>query len=382
MSSKRFGIFKWIGKALLMLASVTALGALFLSLLAKVIPPSLSTMIAYCGLLFPYIVIANFILLIIWIPVDYRWSIVFALMLILNVNNIDRHFQLRAMEKPETCANCLKIMSFNVHDFNIYAETYPQDAKRIIAFLKKEKPDILCLQEYCYDKKNKRGLDVTQEILKALGLPDSPRNFQLNLPSENRLGYQFGLAVFSAYRIVDCGVVEMSDSSSNKSMYVDIRYNGDTVRVYNVHLSSFHINQNDYADGEAILHNDNEDGQLNEKMVKLYKKIGLAFEQRQEQARSVRAHIDTCASPVIICGDFNDTPESYSYFKIAHGFKDSFRSSGKGTGVTYKGGVFPSYRIDYIIHSKFYNDFGHTICTDMDVSDHYPIYSYVSLLNK
>lgn len=382
MSGKRFRFFKLIGKLLLMIVSVLALGALFFSFMAKVIPPSVSHVIAYSGLLFPYIVIANAILLFIWILVDYRWSLVFAVMLVLNVNNIDRHFQLRAMEKPETCANCLKVMSFNVHDFNIYAETYPSDVKKIIAFLKEEKPDILCLQEYCYDKNGKRGVDVTQEILQALGLPDSPRNYQVNLPFENRLGYQFGMAVFSAYRIVDCGVVEMADSSSNRSIYVDIRYNGDTVRVYNVHLSSFHINQDDYEASEAILHNKNEDGQLNEKAAKLYKKIALAFEQRQEQARSVRAHIDTCESPIIICGDFNDTPESYSYFKIAHGFKDTFRSSGKGTGVTYKGGVFPSYRIDYILHSKFYNDFGHTICTEMDISDHYPLYSYISLLNK
>ena len=79
-------------------------------------------------------------------------------------------------------------MSFNVHDFNIYAETYPSDVKKIIAFLKEEKPDILCLQEYCYDKNGKRGVDVTQEILQALGLPDSPRNYQVNLPFENRLG--------------------------------------------------------------------------------------------------------------------------------------------------------------------------------------------------
>ncbi len=382
MSSKRLSIFKWIGKSLLMLVSVLAMGALLFSLLAKVIPPSVSNVIAYCGLLFPYIVISNAILLVVWLFVDYRWSIVLAILMLLNVNNIDRHFQLRSMDKPETCANCLKVMSYNVHDFNIYADTYSQDAKKIIEFLKKEKPDILCVQEYCYDKNGKRGINITQELLEALGLPDSPRNYQVSIASENKFGYQFGQAIFSSYRIVGNGSVETGDSSSNKSMYVDIRYNGDTVRIYNVHLSSYHINQEDYAASEAILHNKNDDGQLDEKAVKLYKKIAFAFEQRQEQARSVRAHIDTCEAPIIICGDFNDTPESYSYYKIAHGFKDSFRASGKGTGVTYKGGVFPSFRIDYILHSKFYNDFGHTVCTEMDLSDHYPVYTYVSLLNK
>ncbi len=382
MSVKKLHILKSIGKVLLTILTVVVMGSLLFSLLAKVIPPSVSHLMAYCGLLFPYIVIANLILMVLWLFLDYRWSIAIALLIILNVNNIDRHFQLRDMEKPETCANCLKVMSFNVRDFNIYTDHYKADARKVLDFLKEERPDILCLQEYCFDKNDKQDINMNEEILKALGLPDSPRNYQLLLSQENKLGYQFGMAVFSSYRIVDCGLVAMSDSSSNKSMYVDIRYNGDTVRIYNVHLSSYHIDSDDYAASEAILHNNNEDGRLNEKAAKLYRKIGNAFEQRQEQARSVRAHIDTCLSPVIICGDFNDSPESYSYFKIAHGFKDSFRASGKGTGVTYKGSVFPSFRIDYILHTKFYNDFGHTICTEMDISDHYPIYTYISLINK
>ena len=102
MSVKKLHILKSIGKVLLTILTVVVMGSLLFSLLAKVIPPSVSHLMAYCGLLFPYIVIANLILMVLWLFLDYRWSIAIALLIILNVNNIDRHFQLRDMEKPET----------------------------------------------------------------------------------------------------------------------------------------------------------------------------------------------------------------------------------------------------------------------------------------
>jgi len=110
--------------------------------------------------------------------------------------------------------------------------------------------------------------------------------------------------------------------------------------------------------------------------------VGYAFQMRQGQAIAVREDIDSCKSPVIVCGDFNDSPGSFSYHKIAHGFTDSFRNSGKGRGTTYFGDAFPAYRIDYILHDKQFNDFGHTVCTQLKASDHYPIFSYISIIKK
>ena len=190
------------------------------------------------------------------------------------------------------------------------------------------------------------------------------------------------MAIFSKYRIVNFGIVNTGDSSSNKSMYVDIRYNRDTLRIYNVHLSSMRLASEDYETGKAVMHNDHSDPEFDSKAKRLTYKISRAFDQRQHQAIAVRADIDSCRFPVIICGDFNDSPAAYSVHKIGHGFKDSFRSSGKGIGSTYHGESFPAYRIDYIFHSNRYNDFGHTVCTNLQASDHYPIYTYISIIDK
>ena len=381
-AKKKAAVLKSLGKGLLIVLTVLAAFALFLSYSAKIILPSISSVIAYCGLLFPYILLVNLGFVVIWLFLDYRWALVPTLMILLNVNNIDKHFQLRAQEKPETCANCIKVMSYNARMFNMYEDNRKELNRQVTDFLKKEEPDILCVQEYFYDNSGRLGYNTTEEVLKALKLPDNNKTYKLYLPLGNPRKYQYGLAIFSRYRIVGSGVVEMNDSSANRSMYVDIRYNGDTLRIYNVHLSSMKLGSEDYATGDAMLHNNMEDPDFDRKARKLYHKIADAFEQRQHQAKCVRADMDSCTHPIIVCGDFNDSPASFSYHKIAHGLKDSFRSSGKGTGTTYAGEVFPAYRIDYILHDRQYNDFGHTVCTNLKTSDHYPVYTYISIINK
>lgn len=383
MVGKKIKFLKNLCKIALIIITILAAGTLLLSALAKFLPPSFSSIIAYCGLLFPYLLIINIITTIIWLILDYRWSLLPVIFILVNVNNFDRHFQLRAQDKPEVCANCIKVMSYNAHAFNIYHNQYKAKNQKVIAFLKEEKPDILCIQEYCFDKNNRLKINMTEKILDALGLPSTNRSHRLFLPIESKYGYQYGLAIFSNYRIVNSGIVECEDStSSNRAMYVDIRYNGDTLRIYNIHLASYHMNEKDYETSKKLLHNENNDPMITEDTKKLHHKISDTFVQRQRQAKEIRTHIDTCDVPMIICGDFNDTPASFSYYKIGHGFKDTFRSSGKGTGTTYHGHTLPAFRIDYILHDRQYNDFGHTVCTNLDVSDHYPIYSYISIINK
>ena len=381
MAKKKSGRLKALGKFLLMAITVLAAIGLLFSFLAKLLPPSLSSTVAYCGLFFPYLLLVNFALTIIWIVVDFTWALIPVLVILLNVNNIDRHFQFRGIEKPEVCANCLKVMSYNAKAFNIYRDDQMSLNRQFIHFLQNEKPDILCIQEYSYDNTGKSGFNSTEAIINALNVKDNEKTHKVMLPYRNKLGYQFGMAVFSKYRIVDGGFVETSDSSSNKSMYVDIRFNGDTLRIYNIHLASMHLDSADYATGKALWAG-SYDSSFNDKAQTLSNKISAAYVARQHQAKAVRAHIDECPYPVIICGDFNDSPASFSYNKIMHGLRDAFRSSGKGTGTTYIGGNFPAYRIDYIAHDKQFNDFQYTVCKDLTVSDHYPIYTYISIVKK
>ena len=74
---------------------------------------------------------------------------------------------------------------------------------------------------------------------------------------------------------------------------------------------------------------------------------------------------------MILCGDFNDTPLSYTYRQLSRKLTDSFIEKGRGIGNTYIG-EFPSFRIDYVLHSPTLYTVGYTR-EDITLSDHYPI---------
>lgn len=135
---------------------------------------------------------------------------------------------------------------------------------------------------------------------------------------------------------------------NNYCIFADIIKNQDTFRIYNVHLQSIKFKKDDYKVFSKNAH------QITDKkstLELLVEKLKIAYPKRAEQARKVVEHMQQSPFPVIICGDFNDTPMSYSYNIFSSLYKDAFRNSGSGLGVTYAGKV-PAGRIDYIFHSK------------------------------
>jgi len=100
-------------------------------------------------------------------------------------------------------------------------------------------------------------------------------------------------------------------------------------------------------------------------------KYPLYAARRGQQADLVKTHIDSSPYPVIVCGDFNDPPMSYTYRQIKSNLCDTFLKSGSGIGTTLIGAI-PMLRIDYIFASKEIKNTGFTRL-DSDLSDHYPI---------
>jgi endonuclease/exonuclease/phosphatase (EEP) superfamily protein YafD len=96
-----------------------------------------------------------------------------------------------------------------------------------------------------------------------------------------------------------------------------------------------------------------------------------AFIKRALQSETVAAFIRNSPYSVILAGDFNDTPVSYSYRRIANELDDTFVDEGKGLGQTHAQ-MLPMLRIDYIFHSKTLQTIEHKTI-DKDYSDHFPV---------
>ena len=157
-----------------------------------------------------------------------------------------------------------------------------------------------------------------------------------------------------------------NDSPDN---LVDILMNEDTVRLYNCHLQSIMISNSD-VDMSNGFNRENKD-----KAMSLYSKFSEASAHRALQVDTLVATLDTCPYPVLLCGDFNDVPLSYTCFQILSSgerLHDTFMERGDGNGRTYSiAGV--DFRIDYIMHSNKFKCLRHKVLEFNIADDHYPV---------
>ena len=106
-------------------------------------------------------------------------------------------------------------------------------------------------------------------------------------------------------------------------------------------------------------------------------KLEASIMRRPEQVDKVLNDIVSSANESIVCGDFNDTPMSYTYNKLMKGRKDSFVEAGRGFGATYDF-LWPALRIDYALFPEsceiYWNDIQR-----VDYSDHYPVRTYFQI---
>lgn len=356
---------------LLLLAHVLLLIALLFGYLAAYIPPDSFWPFAFAGLLFPWLAVLNLLLLPLWLLIRPKYALISLLTTVLLWGRLSNYLQYsREPAAIETSEAHINILSYNVRLFDLYNWKRGHISTltdSIFQYIKTSNPDLLCIQEYHAGRQGE--VDITDSIRKYSGL----KHEYIIYASYNGKVRPYGIATFSRWPIVNAGIIRFKDNPFNTCIFTDIKKASDTIRLFNLHLESIQLSEEDYLFVTELKNRPEDADVFTDRSKKILRKLKGAFIRRAVQARAVGDEIAGSPYPVIACGDFNDTPSSYAYHQITGKLSDAFRVAGNGIGQTYAGSLLPSFRIDYLLYGK--KDFSAlTFDRHKKVwSDHYPI---------
>lgn len=355
-----FLTLKTLAKNSLLAINILAALALAGSYLSSYIPPDRWWAPSLLGLGYPYILGVNFLFIIAWLIVTPRYSLISMAAILAGWGVLSRFVQFSGRETGDAQ---MRVVSYNVKNFSGTGSNPSRELAEVIkGFLAENEPDIICLQE------------VKLRTNKVFNLEETKREFsRIEHYQYARAGSTIGSVTMTSFPIVKMEEIRF-EKSGNIAICTDVVIGGDTVRIFNVHLQSYKIDPDRYS----VIENP---GIPRKKDLREYRELAGKYKKamikRAAQARLIRTKIKASPHPVIVCGDFNDTPASYAYRQTRGKLRDAFVCSGKGIGNTYVGKL-PSFRIDYILHSREMKSTNFKIHR-VPYSDHLPVTCEITL---
>ncbi|MBQ0160497.1 MAG: endonuclease/exonuclease/phosphatase family protein [Bacteroidales bacterium] len=338
---------------ILLIINVVFVVALLLSTFAGGVPPSRFVWISILSYGYFPLVLCNVVFIIIWLSMS-RWEfLVSTAAIAIRYSFLPLFFQVGGCTGVEKSEDSFKMMTFNTHSFVCETDTAitrDSAATLFLEILDEEEPDAFCLQE-CFGayKINISDSLIARGYKYHYGVQGS----SVNAP----------LILYSKFAFVN-----VHDMDKKSKFYVDINCFGKDIRICCVHLDSYQLDTADLRDFERISHAQIDDTSAHKLLGKFKETIRCHEKEWNEELKPL---IEKTSGPIIIAGDFNDTPASYIYQQATKLLKDPYVAQGRGFGTTYHG-PYPAFRIDYLLHSPSLEALSYKR-VKTNISDHYPI---------
>ena len=323
--------------------------------------PAEHPMLSNIGLTFPLFIVVNLAFLIFWAVFSLKRILIPILAFIVSYAPVRTYIPLNIYDK-EPPAEAFKVLSYNVKGFLVETDDATGVSTRpALSYVINSGADIVCLHETGVTSFLEDSVKGVYEYY------DSCRNGKQGS----------ALTLLSKYPIVKKELIPYP-SMSNSSGAFYVKKGNDTLLIINNHFERTGLSREDRTG-----FNDMVEGSVGTDTVKMESKrlivlLGEASRVRSRQVDAVARYIrEHSQYPIILCGDFNDSPISYTHHTLCDLLTDCFVTTGKGPGWTYTDSRM-YVRIDNILCSSHFTPFRCSVDKEADGSDHYPIVCWLN----
>ncbi len=315
---------------------------------------------SFFGLMFPAFLAVNVFFVVFWLIFKWKVAAVPVAGILLCAGAIRTYCPLNF--KTEAPEGSFKVLSYNTMSFGNNNGEWEDNV--IVQYMKHSGADIICMQETMNGGAGK-VIEILSEVYPYSETQFLPQNY---------------LAVVSKYPILSVQQIDY-ESETNCSFAYQILVGKDTVWVINNHFESYKLEPQDKENYKELIKHPKEEG-AKSKYGDLTEKLAKANAIRAAQADSVAAFVEKKKGEyVVCCGDFNDSPLSYTHSRLTECLNDAYTRSGCGPGISYHfSGMY--FRIDHILCSPNISAYGAEVDDFIKESDHYPISCYLKLEEK
>lgn len=341
------------GKAVLLLATALTLVGLWATAAVPFLHPQEWPRLSTLGLAFPIFLYATLAWVVFWCIASWRWVALPLVGITLCWGSVHRYAPIN-FPKP-TPDSAITVMTYNTCAFgNSQRDSLTQE-NLVAQYIAWQQPDIVALQE-AWPMTDAYWQSQNRELLSRL-----PHWASFDLQGHGAIG------IMSRYPVVKSQLLTRSFGNGSAAFWLCLAPR-DTIIVVVNHLKSFALSHEQVAVDRAVTNRD----QARSLLPELFRKLVRPAHQRAAQADTVAHFVERQALPLISCGDFNDTPISYTYRRMRGSLHDAFIDTGFGPGYTYRRRAI-RVRIDHLLYSHHWQAHEAKIDTECTLSDHYPL---------
>ena len=352
----KLAVYKYVAMMFLVAQIVISL-LTFVGLFGGNVSPIGNTARAMLVYALPLLIIANAVMLLYWL-IRQRWF--FALIPVVTIAScipyIGTIFQFGSVDKDAEKQKGLKIASYNVAMFG--RETTGFKALDILAEMRRQKVDVLCVQEYNETSGDKKNSEAYKEYFPYMEVGRSD------------------MVIFSRYPIREHKTM-LFDETNNSAQWADIDVNGKQLRIFNVHLQTTGINRT-LRQAAKFQAREGIEVSSDRLLDVIYGNYMMGMMFRVGQAVTVANEKRMSDKPCILCGDFNDIPYSFVYNTMLGDMVDGFKECGSGGFMYTMRDKKKPVRIDYIFHDESLKGLTY-YRGELSNSDHYPVFMKIAL---